>query len=135
MTGAVLYLSGFLLGALVRPYVERWYERRLIAQLDAVVAMEIAPQLWVLAFYNDQSGLWAVGVDKPSAQAAALDVWHKNTPADICEEFGDEAWLVGLVLVEVIAEEQVLREVVLPAIEGARHCPAPWGYPAVERSS
>lgn len=128
----LIWASGFVLGLVVRPYFERWNERRLIAQLEASVPIElVSADRWALAFYDDLSGLWAVGKDTAEAQAAALAEWHDKTPPEICEEFGDVAWLAGLRLVELRCDERVLREVVLPSIEGARQSRAPWGYPAV----
>ena len=125
-TPPMMLAYAFLLGVVLQFHFQRWVDRLLKAR----EAAKAAPS-WALAFYDDGSGLWAVGRDAAEAKAAALAEWHDKTPPEICEEFGDVAWLAGLRLVELRCEARVLREVVLPCIEGARHCPAPWGYPAV----
>ena len=89
------------------------------------------PPVWVLAFGCDESGLWAVGRDRGEARRLSLGLWHRHTPQEE-RVLSDRVWLDGLRFVEIAASEDTLRAVVLPTIEGARSCSAPWGYPAAK---
>lgn len=92
-------------------------------------------EMYWLAFYRDDSGLWAIGDTESQARELAVQRW-RDLGAGLSAEAtaGDptpEEWARGLVLVYVEVEsEAVLRENVLCAVRDGDLAYAPWSVDA-----
>lgn len=118
--------AGFALGAWFWRVVVVPRSAELAASAALVAVYEPSPECpaWVLAFYDDGSGLWGLGRSQEEAVSRALSLWHRHTAeADRC---ADEEWIRGLRLVLVVCSEETLSGVVLPQIRDAEFVPMPW---------
>lgn len=102
-------------------------ELKVSAQLVAVYEPSPECPAWVLAFYDDGTGLWGLGRSREEAVSRALSLWHHHTPGEA--RCADEEWVRGLRLVLVVCSSETLKDVVLPLIRDAEFLPDAWVTP------